>query len=161
MPLKAFTFSFLLTEHRITTSVLKILKAKHIDILFQGLPVGDLAVFENHFENWMVQNVPILTPTVPEIISNAPTSTQKSESVSTKEPVCSVMTILKETHNGKAILKYYEEKRVLRDEQRQLLIKTIASYVEARGISCSVSDCSEMEKEICYIFPTEELVNMF
>ncbi|KAI8115639.1 hypothetical protein CVS40_12277, partial [Lucilia cuprina] len=39
-------------DHHITIKVLKILKPKHIDMLFYGLPIGDMVTFEDEFEKW-------------------------------------------------------------------------------------------------------------
>lgn len=151
---------FNLIEHRITLEVLKILKPKHIDSLFYGLAVGDLAVFEENFEKWKLKNMDVVKPNNQKQTSDISLTTTTSKNCITNNKICSVMTILKDTHNGRAILKYYDENNILHEDQRQLLIKTIASYVDVKGITCSVSDTSQMESEICSIFPTEELVSI-
>ncbi|KNC24709.1 hypothetical protein FF38_10978 [Lucilia cuprina] len=42
----------LFAGHHITIKLLKILKPKHIDMLFYGLPIGDMLTFEDEFEKW-------------------------------------------------------------------------------------------------------------
>lgn len=78
---------------------------------------------------------------------------------SLKMSFVSVKEILSNTFNGKEILKFYAKHNILHEEQRNLLITTVAKYIEAKGLSCSISDCSDMEKQICAIFPSEQIVS--
>lgn len=115
-------------------------------MLFYGLPIGDMATFEFKYEKW-----------------KTPQSEKLSESENQISPMqnqtISVMNILQDTENGKLILKYYENNKILHEEHRALLIDTISKYVESKGFKSSVSQCIDMEKEICSIFPSEELVS--
>ncbi|KAI8115776.1 hypothetical protein CVS40_12068 [Lucilia cuprina] len=131
-------------DHHITIKVLKILKPKHIDMLFYGLPIGDMVTFEDEFEKWKKTHI--------------------DESTNLEKPRCfnqqqfvSVNTILQDTENGKQILKYYEKNKILHEGHRNLLIDTISKYIEAKGYKLSISQCADLEKEICKIFPSEEL----
>lgn len=116
-------------------------------MLFYGLPIGDMATFEFKYEKW-----------------KTPQSEKLSESENQISPMqnqtISVMNILQDTENGKLILKYYENNKILHEEHRALLIDTISKYVESKGFKASVSQCIDMEKEICSIFPSEELVSV-
>ena len=55
----------------------------------------------------------------------------------------------------------FGKKNSLYEEQRNLLINTICKYVEAKGVEFSLSECSAIEKEICSIFPSEQLVSIY
>ncbi|XP_037825985.1 uncharacterized protein LOC119613979 [Lucilia sericata] len=112
------------TEHRITTKVLKILKPDHIRTLFQGLAVGDQALFESNLESWRKDACGTLTTSPQNVIA--------------KQAICSVLTMLQNTKNGRSILQYYEENKILHEEQRQLLIKTIAAYIESKDMTYSI-----------------------
>ncbi|XP_046806468.1 uncharacterized protein LOC124419810 isoform X3 [Lucilia cuprina] len=57
----------------------------------------------------------------------------------------------------KQILKYYEKNKILHEGHRNLLIDTISKYIKAKGYKLSISQCADLEKEICKIFPSEEL----
>lgn len=75
-----------------------------------------------------------------------------------KRPLLSVSDILSSTKSGTEILKYYEKNQILQEEHRTLLISTITQYLDLNGCEVSLSNCAELEKQICTIFPTEELV---
>lgn len=116
-------------------------------MLFYGLPIGDMATFEFRYEKWR-------TPQAEKLFES------ESEITSMENQKISVMKILQDTVNGKQILKYYENNRILHEEHRSLLIDTISKYVESKGLKVSISQCFDMEKEICSIFPSEELVSI-
>lgn len=137
------------SDHHITVEVLKILTPKHIKILFHGLAVGDMAIFENKLKTWRLQS------TDTETISTSPDNSQSTAQSFVKSPICSVNEMLMDTQNGRLILKHYSKHNILNEEQRNLLINTIAKYIESKGYLCSLSDCTEIENQICTIFPTE------
>ncbi|XP_037809229.1 uncharacterized protein LOC119601998, partial [Lucilia sericata] len=130
-----------------TIDVLKILKAHHISKLFNDLSVGDQAKFENCLEKWKETSTPFFKRDEIQLSSD---SSQKSSFVSVKE-------ILSNTFNGKEILKFYSKNDILHEEQRNLLISTVAKYIEANGIPYTISDCADIENQICNIFPSEQL----
>lgn len=70
----------------------------------------------------------------------------------------SVADILENTLSGKLILKYYTKNNVLHDDQRNLLITTISKYLFESEVKCSISNCFDLEKEICSLFPSEKMV---
>ncbi|XP_046801112.1 uncharacterized protein LOC111688897 [Lucilia cuprina] len=61
------------------------------------------------------------------------------------------------TKSGTEILKYNDKYQILQEEHRTLLISTITQYLDLNGCEVSLSDCAELEKQICIKFPTEEL----
>ncbi|XP_073812255.1 uncharacterized protein [Musca autumnalis] len=63
--------------------------------------------------------------------------------------------MLLDSQNGTLLLKHYSKNKSLNEEQRNLLINTIAKYVDCKGFACSLSDCYEMERQICVLFPME------
>ncbi|XP_065354405.1 uncharacterized protein LOC135948881 [Calliphora vicina] len=132
-------------DEKITKEVLKILTPIHIAKLFSDLPVGDQAIFENKLKNWKKSFEADITD-IDLLASPKPTRNN-----------ISVREVLNTTHNGKEILAFYNNNGTLYDEQRNLLITTITKYVEGNDIDCSLSDCTELEKEICTIFPSEEI----
>ncbi|KNC32281.1 hypothetical protein FF38_12920 [Lucilia cuprina] len=136
-----------LKEQDITIDVLKILKAHHISKLFNDLSVGDQAKFENCLEKWKETSTPFFKRDEIQLSSD---SSQKSSFVSVKE-------ILSNTFNGKEILKFYSKNDILHEEQRNLLISTVAKYIEANGIPYTISDCADIEKQISNIFLSEQL----
>lgn len=138
------------------------------------MPVGDLANFEINLEKWKLtstgnetfsyNSTPRFLNDNPTFVEDAPTLDKDIPSF-IKEPIVSVMKMLSETQNGRLILSYYAQHNILHEEQRTLLISTLAKYIESKGYQCSLSDCMEMEKQICKIFPTEtivsKLINLF
>ena len=126
------------------------LRPHHISKLFQDLTTGEQARFEYHLENWKRQFNTIEFCPVSESLSTLQNKTAKTPTV---------MEILSNTSTGKDILKFYQNNKSLYEEQRNLLISTITKYIESQGILCSLSDCSDIEKQICSIFPTEKLVS--
>ncbi|KNC31058.1 hypothetical protein FF38_00565 [Lucilia cuprina] len=131
-----------LKEQGITVDVFHMLKSNHIERLFVDSQIGDMVKFEYNLDEWKKS------------LNKSETYTSQSNQVTTK---ISIMEILKCTHNGREILDFYKKNETLHEEQRNLLLNTIIKYIEANGVVCSLSDCSEMEKEICSIFPSEEL----
>ncbi|KAI8122557.1 hypothetical protein CVS40_6689 [Lucilia cuprina] len=131
-------------DERITIEVLKILSPIHIAKLFSDLPVGDQAIFETNLKKWM------------QSLETSDVDLSTSTNV-TQKIICSVKEILKTTYNGQEIYAFYKKNGKLYDEQRNLLISTITKYIESHGIDCSLSECTELEKEICSLFPTEEM----
>lgn len=117
----------------------------HINKLFQNLPVGQQAIFEHRLKQWKDDDVP--------------TANQFSSTYSNKKTP-TLMTILQDTHTGLQILQYYETKQCFHEEQRILLINTIARYLEVKGYECTIANCSDIEKQICSLFPTEQLVKI-
>lgn len=141
-------FLFQFADQKITPEVLKILTPFHINKLFTDLPVGDQAIFENKLANWKKS-----------FIADAIDFNFSAPSKPTKNNI-SVKEVLNTTHNGKEIQAFYNKHGKLYEEQRSLLITTITKFVEGNGIDCSLSDCTELEKEICSIFPSEEIVRI-
>ncbi|XP_075148179.1 uncharacterized protein LOC142222103 [Haematobia irritans] len=143
-------------DHRITTEVLKLMHTSHIRILFTGLAVGDMVIFEDRLKKWkshcMAQGKMLPSPQETQNMS----SSDDCESL-VKAAIPSVKTMLMNTQNGRRILKYYEENKILHEDQRNLLIDTIAKYMEAEGYSCTISDCTRIENQICSLFPTESM----
>ena len=129
---------------------LKLLNSQHISKLFSNLPIGDYAKFEHKLEEWRknLENF--------DCSYNVPSFGHSELQIGKK--TISVMEILTSTHSGKEILNYYAKNNYLQEEQRTLLINTIAKYIDLNGIHYSLSDCAEMEKDICNIFETENLV---
>ncbi|XP_037824735.1 uncharacterized protein LOC119612917 [Lucilia sericata] len=105
------------------------------------------AKFENCLEKWKETSTPFFKRDEIQLSSD---SSQKSSFVSVKE-------ILSNTFNGKEILKFYSKNDILREEQRNLLISTVAKYIEGNGIPYTISDCADIENQICNIFPSEQL----
>ncbi|KNC23711.1 hypothetical protein FF38_01233, partial [Lucilia cuprina] len=58
-------------------------------------------------------------------------------------------TPLSSTKSGTEILKYYDKHQILQEEHRTLLINTITQYLDLNGCEVSLSDCAELEKQIC------------
>lgn len=114
-----------------------------------------MAIFEHNLIMWRTppHNEKIYDPTT---ILQPTTSGDAQNFV--KAPICSVKDMLSDTHNGRLILQYYAEHNILNEQQRNLLITTIAKYIELRGYICTLSDCSEIENQICSLFPTESKV---
>lgn len=137
-----------LTEQNITLDVLKILKPNHIEKLTLNYTIGHQAIFETNLEKWRNQQQLDGHNSFPNL--------KPSE---TNHHVISVKEILSNTYNGKEILNFYGKNNILHEEQRSLLISTITKYIEAKGIDCSISDCSQIENDICLIFPTEQIVS--
>ncbi|KAI8130050.1 hypothetical protein CVS40_0842 [Lucilia cuprina] len=132
-------------KHMIDIDVLKILKTHHITKLFEDLPIGQQAKFEFNLEKWNKQfNSSEILPVCQHITT-------------TEQKIPTVTEILSNTRNGKDIQNYYNNNKTLHDEQRNLLINTITKYIESKNITCSLSDCMEIEKQIYNIFPTEKL----
>lgn len=57
-----------LVEHKINLKILKILQSKHIDRLFENLPVGEQAIFEHRWDIWkrtmlLEDHTPAVKPT--------------------------------------------------------------------------------------------------
>lgn len=156
---KCFYFTFYLiiinliffSDENITIETLKILKPHHIQKIFSTLRTGDEAKFEFELEKWKksfegpVQNN---TETFHPINTN-------------RNSQFSVLEILSNTKSGKEILKFYEKHEILQEEHRTLLINTVTKYLDLNGFDCSLSDCAALEKQICTVFPSEELVNTF
>lgn len=142
-------------DHHITVDVLNILTPKHVEILFCGLPVGDMTIFENELIIWRSYDNDMNYKT-PDILR--PTTVCDDVQSFVKSPICSVKDMLTDTQNGRLILKYYSEHNILHEQQRNLLINTIAKYIELKGYVCTLSDCSEIENQICTLFPTESKV---
>ncbi|XP_046805893.1 uncharacterized protein LOC124419663 [Lucilia cuprina] len=67
------------------------------------------------------------------------------------------MSILKDTNVGEKIIKNYEENQIFSEEVRVLLLNTIAKYIDVKGYRCTLTDCSNIEQQICKVFPTEQL----
>ncbi|XP_065356917.1 uncharacterized protein LOC135952157 [Calliphora vicina] len=80
-----------------------------------------------------------------------------SSKTNIKRSLLSVSDILSSTKSGLEILKYYEKNQILQEEHRTLLISTITKYLDINGYDFSLSECAELEKQICSIFPSEEL----
>lgn len=121
----------------------------HISKLFCNLTVGDQVIFEANWKNWIKSTEPAV------INTNLPISFSRF-----KTQKISLMEILNTTHTGKEIKNFYNKTGKLHDEQRNLLIGTITKYIEGNGVEFSLSDCTDLEKEICTIFPTEEIVSI-
>lgn len=123
--------------------------------------MGEQAIFEHKLKNWKqkcnVEHEFTLAVTKPDH-GNFSTPLTLENTINTKNQIPSLMTILKDTQTGIQILKFYDEKKILHEEQRVLLISTIAKYWELNGHNCSITDCSDIEQQICKIFPTEQLV---
>ncbi|KNC21407.1 hypothetical protein FF38_12548 [Lucilia cuprina] len=135
-------------KHMIDIDVLKILKTHHITKLFEDLPIGQQAKFEFNLEKWNKQfNSSEILPVCQHITT-------------TEQKIPTVTEILSNTRNGKDIQNYYNNNKTLHDEQRNLLINTITKYIESKNITCSLSDCMEIEKQIYNIFPTEKLIDI-
>lgn len=122
------------------------LQNNHIEKLLNDFPIGDLVKFQHNIEQWKKLKVP------------NESKTHEQEKCTIKGTQISVMEILENTYNGKEILDFYRKNDTLYEEQRNLLINTIGKYIEAKGVEFSLSACSVMEKEICSIFPSEQLV---
>lgn len=137
-----FIFIIFITEQKITPDVLHILKPHHLKNLLADFTIGDQAIFEEHLDGW----------------KNKRNVTQQPNFQKQRVNSISVLEILNKTYNGKEILNFYAKNNVFHEEQRNILINTITKYIEANGIQCSISDCADIEAEICSIFPTEQLV---
>ncbi|XP_075149370.1 uncharacterized protein LOC142223367 [Haematobia irritans] len=124
------------------------LETHHINKLFSTLSVGDQAIFEFNLKRWKLEQ-----RTHPDDDSFKTEVLPKGQHIL----LPSVMDILNDTANGKMLLKYYNDNNVLHEEQRTLLIATLANYIDDKGIFCKITDCSELEKQICVIFPTENI----
>ncbi|XP_075167741.1 uncharacterized protein LOC142239880 [Haematobia irritans] len=149
----------LLHENKINLEILKILQQHHIQRIFDGRPIGEHALFEHKLEQWkssLNKN------------RNLSYYTQNYEDVDTvaqpmhlnKQQVFTVHDILNNTKSGSMIFKYYAEHRILHDEQRYLLINTIANFLQEKGIEYNVQQCAALEDEICTIFASEKKVNL-
>lgn len=111
-----------LPEHRITSKVLKKIKTWPYTNTFLRS--------QSNLESWKKETCGTLT--------------SSPQNVCEKQAICSVLTMLQNTKNGRSILEYYEVNKILHEEQDMMY---------------SMIDCKEMEKEICSTFPTEELVS--
>ncbi|XP_037812660.1 uncharacterized protein LOC119604245 [Lucilia sericata] len=134
-------------EENITINTLKILQPHHIKKIFSTLRTGDQAHFEFELQNWK-KNFGY------ERDFNMETNNAKA---GIKRSLLSVSDILSSTKSGTEILKYYDKHQILQEEHRTLLISTITQYLDLNGCEVSLSECAELEKQICTIFPTEEL----
>lgn len=132
----------------IDIDVLKILEPHHIKKLFRNQTIGEQAAFEHNLKKWKEGTC-----------SDEPTyNILQSKNSTKRKQMPSLLEILSNTCCGKQLLQYYKENRCLYEEQRNLLINTITKYIESNGLVYSLADCNELEKEICAVFPTEELV---
>lgn len=73
-------------------------------------------------------------------------------------PEISLITILKDTEKGKLILEAFKKVSCLKQNQRLILINTIAKYFEAHNINLSLANSYKLEKEIVELFPSEKMV---
>lgn len=135
------------------------LEKDHIRRLFFNQPIADEAIFEYNLKIYqnsldknsnVESNVEIENPCRCKVLPNKELF---------KGETFSVGDILEDTYSGKSILRYYNQHNALHEDQRTLLITSICNYLQEKEIECSVSKCSDMEKEICTIFPTEKLVS--
>lgn len=120
------------------------------------MPIGDQVIFEYNLEKW--KNSKTNEGSSSENFQNK--NILDNNTYENKNVPISVMEILNNTFNGKEILKYYTKNNALHDEQRNLLISTVTKYIEAKGIKCSLSECNEIEIQICNMFPNEKLVRL-
>ncbi|XP_058985184.1 uncharacterized protein LOC131805681 [Musca domestica] len=136
-------------EHRITHEVLSILTPRQIEILFQGLAVGDMAIFQKNLTQWQLEsNNAEKTP-------KTNTTLEFTDCGLVKKPVPSVKDMLMDSQNGRLLLKHYAKHNLFNEQQRNLLINTLAKYIESKGYPCSLADSDEIENQICVLFPTE------
>lgn len=139
--------------------VLKVLKPHHVQKLFADSPVGDEALFESNLERWKAaSNVDVNTFCNTKLILEP--SDQNHLTVN-KDKYFSVKQFLDTTKSGKMIQKYYIQHNILHEEQRNLLVNTIANFLQENGFECSIAKCSTIQKEICSIFPTEKEVSIY
>ena len=115
--------------------------------------MGEQAIFENNLKRWKNEAKPIADTSFKSLrsIENLP--------INTKIP--SLTSILKDTESGKQILKFYEENKVLHEQHRVLLINILAKYLDLKGYNCTITDCSNIEFQICSLFATYWYVNCF
>lgn len=121
--------------------------------MFLSLRIGDQAHFEFHLKNWKKRIGCDEVETQPElrVLDDSPKT-------AIRRPFPSVCNILSSTKTGNDIIQFYEKNNVLQEEHRAVLLNTITKYLEVNGYDCSLSECADIEKQICKIFPTEELV---
>lgn len=139
-----YLFLNLIIEECISMEVLEILNENHINKLFRNLPVGHQALFEHKLKEWKSANIP--------------TFNQNNSRNVKKFP--SLLTILQDSPTGKQIMEYYDSKQCFHEEQRVLLINTIAKYLDVKGYDITITDCLDIEKQICTVFPSEQLVRV-
>lgn len=121
--------------------------------MFLSLRIGDQAHFEFNLKNWKkrIGCDEVVTQAELKVLDDSPKT-------AIKRSFPSVCNILSSTKTGNDIIQFYEKNNVLQEEHRTVLLNTITKYLEVNGYDCSLSECADIEKQICKIFPTEELV---
>lgn len=66
--------------------------------------------------------------------------------------------ILNETKKGFQLVEYYNEHKEFKEEQRVVLINTVAQYFEERDLNLPLAITHRLEREIVDRFPSEKLV---
>ncbi|XP_075158212.1 uncharacterized protein LOC142231488 [Haematobia irritans] len=147
-----FLYDIFLAED-IDINVLKILEQRHIDKIYKitNMTIGQQAMLEYNLKVWKASGTTFDKP--PEE-SLKPSSLENKQ---LKSQGISVDEILANTSNGKELLKYYSRYSYFNEEQRSLLINTIVKYIESSEITCGLSECTEIENQICSVFPSEQI----
>lgn len=160
------------------------MKRHHIQSALKTIPIGTQIMFEHNLEVWR-QNIglPLESPTENYVnyLSSPPVSplyafsprqstasnelrfspysrTSSPDLTSNETPLVSLQKILCDTEKGKMILEAYKKVSVLKQEQRYLLINTIAKYFEDHHTQLTLSLSYKLEKEIIELFPGEKIV---
>lgn len=69
--------------------------------------------------------------------------------------------VLNETSKGLKLCAFYDENKCFQEEQRIMLIDTIARYFDDKNINLTLSLSYKLEDEIIDRFPSEKKVSIF
>lgn len=160
-------------------NILKIIKRHHIEKLLKTFDMATQITFEHNLEIWRHSiglplkdyhsNYACYAMNPPSPTPNCATSTSVCSSSSTpcSRPTTTeegneitLANVLNETAKGVMLVDYYKKFQKFRNEQRTMLIQTVAQYFEEKGVQMSLSTSYRLEREILERFPAEKLVRI-
>lgn len=155
------------------------IKYHHIDKLLKKFDLGTQILFEHNLEEWRAFiGMPMIKNDVCVPGSSSPTLSATSEVITSSSnrftpyplsrpsspnttPSITLSKILTESPKGVMLNEYYKKFSCFEDEQRTLLISTIAQFFQEKNEDMSLSTSYRLEREIAETYPTEKLVNIF
>ncbi|XP_075157406.1 uncharacterized protein LOC142230653 [Haematobia irritans] len=158
-----------LKDENITIDVLQIINRKHLEELTRRFKLGDKIVFEFNINKWREETGKPIHDEYYLDVANISTSSRKSSCSSitfSQEPLTErfdsntgvkLSTILNHNKTGKRILETYKKYEHINEDQRNLIITTIASYFHANELHMSLQESYNLEKQIIEMFPNEKL----
>ncbi|XP_055914007.1 uncharacterized protein LOC129947469 [Eupeodes corollae] len=160
-----------LTSEKINIEILKIIKRRHINMLFKTQKIGDLVVFEQSLAEWRSSLSLFVDEEESESLhergnqkplsiascNSSPTTSKGIESPDPSDVFISLSDIMNENVKSKIITDYYERYSKLQDEHRSMLISMICNYFQENYYHMSLGTSYRLENEILKRFSGEKL----